>query len=318
MAAVITLIGATASGKTDLAGALYQRFPLRLISVDSAQIYRGMDIGTAKPSAAFLKQYPHDLIDCCEPEEHYSAARFCQDAHQAIAKAHADGKIPLLVGGTMLYYHALFSGLSDLPPADAQLRAEIMAEMHTRGLPALYADLLAYDPEQANKIAANDTQRIIRFTELFRQTGQPPSALFAQQKQAVPTWNSLHLALLPERHLLHQAIAQRFQTMMAAGFLEEVARLKMRPKLTAEHSSMRSVGYRQLWRHLDGEIDLETAVELSIIATRQLAKRQITWLNNRLKTVLSMHFYDPYQAETQNRVFEQVAQFCKHNEGTFL
>lgn len=290
---VICLIGPTASGKTDLACALYDRLPLELISIDSAQIYQGLDIGSAKPDAAFLDRYPHHLIDILPPEASYSAGDCQRDVSRLIADIHSRGRVPLLVGGTMLYYNALFAGIADLPAADPALRATLEQRAQQEGLAALHAELAARDPQSAARIHANDPQRLIRAHELLQLTGQTPSELYAAQAKNAPPWRTLALALLPERAVLHQRIAQRFHAMMQAGFLEEVQRLRERPHLTAAHPSMRSVGYRQLWQHLDGDTTLQQAVELGIIATRQLAKRQITWMRNRLGDTLNPHFINP-------------------------
>ena len=304
---VLTLLGPTASGKTALACTLSERFAVDLISVDSAQVYRGMDIGTSKPTCALLRRYPHALIDIRDPEEPYSAAQFCADTHALITHSHARRRTPVLVGGSMLYFHALFAGLSDLPRSDPALRAEIEAEIARDGLPGLYAALAAKDPRQTEKLSPNDPQRIIRFTELIRLTGKTPSQLFAERHQRRPPWSARHLALLPERATLHRTIARRFDDMMARGFLGEVEKLRRRAKLTAEHPSMRSVGYRQLWQYLDGKRSLEDAVECAIIATRQLAKRQITWINNRLLNVMPLHVLDPQHRQMPERVCREIA-----------
>lgn len=309
---IITLLGPTASGKTALACALAQRFAVDLISVDSSQIYRGMDIGTAKPTRALLRRYPHALIDIRDPEEPYSAAGFCADTQALVAASHARGRIPLLSGGSMLYFHALFAGLSDLPRSDPALRAAIEAEIARDGLAKLYAALIAKDPRQAQKISPNDSQRIIRFTELIRVTGKTPSQLFAEPLRRQPHWSARHFALVPERAELHQRIARRFDAMMAQGFLQEVEQLHRRPALTAEHPSMRSVGYRQLLQHLDGQRSLEDAVARGVIATRQLAKRQITWINNRLLKSMPLEFLDPEHKQTPERIFRAIEGWIAH------
>ena len=293
MQPVICLIGPTASGKTALAFALADRYPVHLISVDSAQIYRGMNIGSAKPDAATLARYPHALINILEPEEAYSAGRFAADARREIATAHALGKIPLLVGGTMLYYHTLYTGLDDLPPADPENRARIEARLATVGSAALHAELARVDPQSAATIQPNDRQRLVRALELLATTGQPPSALYAAQQTRRPPWPTLAIGLNPARAVLHQRIGERFHAMIAQGLIDEVAALKTRPQLSLAAPSMRSVGYRQIWQYLDGACDRATAIEQAIIASRQLAKRQITWMNNRLGRELAISQYDP-------------------------
>lgn len=293
MQPVICLIGPTASGKTALAFALADRYPVHLISVDSAQIYRGMNIGSAKPDAATLARYPHALIDILEPEEAYSAGRFAADARREIAAAHARGQIPLLVGGTMLYYHTLYTGLDDLPPADPENRARIEARLATVGSAALHAELARADPQSAATIQPNDRQRLVRALELLATTGQPPSALYAAQQTRRPPWPTLVIGLNPARAVLHQRIGERFHAMIAEGLIDEVAALKTRPQLSLAAPSMRSVGYRQIWQYLDGACDRATAIEQAIIASRQLAKRQITWMNNRLGRELAICQYDP-------------------------
>lgn len=293
MQPVICLIGPTASGKTALAFALADRYPVHLISVDSAQIYRGMNIGSAKPDAATLARYPHALINILEPEEPYSAGRFAADARREIAAAHALGQIPLLVGGTMLYYHTLYTGLDDLPPADPENRARIEARLATVGSAALHAELARADPQTAATIQPNDRQRLVRALELLATTGQPPSALYAAQQTRRPPWPTLAIGLNPARAVLHQRIGERFHAMIAEGLIDEVAALKTRPQLSLAAPSMRSVGYRQIWQYLDGACDRATAIEQAIIASRQLAKRQITWMNNRLGRELAICQYDP-------------------------
>lgn len=306
---LLTLIGPTASGKTALACELADRFPVDLISVDSAQIYRGMNIGTAKPEPDFLARYPHQLIDILDPEESYSAAQFCYDAHALIAQSHQAGRLPLLVGGTMLYYLALFAGLSDLPSADPVLRETLEQRMKTQGLPSLYQELARRDPMQARKLSENDPQRILRSLELIALTGKTPTELYREQAQQRPDWLGLHLGLLPERAILHQRIEQRFRQMIATGFIEEVQQLRQRPALTAGHPSMRSVGYRQLWQYLEGEIAHDQAIEQGIIATRQLAKRQITWMNNRLRESMMPILFNPLAVHSREQLLARVDQF---------
>ena len=276
----IFLMGPTASGKTALAVGLVGRFPLEIISVDSALVYRDMDIGTAKPDAATLARAPHHLLDIRDPDQTYSAAAFRDDALALMADIAARGRVPLLVGGTMLYFRALLQGLDDLPRADAALRKVLEAEAAARGWPALHAELEAVDPQTAARLAPNDSQRIGRAVEIFRLTGTPMSALLARTPSELP-YRLLQLALVPsDRAVLHQRIAERFDAMLAAGLVDEVEHLRRRYALTPDLPSMRAVGYRQAWAYLDGDIDLKALREQGIAATRQLAKRQLTWLRS--------------------------------------
>ncbi len=276
----IFLMGPTASGKTALAVSLVEHFPLEIISVDSALVYRGMDIGTAKPDAATLARAPHHLLDIREPTEAYSAAAFCEDALRLMADIVARGKVPLLVGGTMLYFRALLKGLDDLPRADAALRQKLEIDAASRGWPALHADLARVDPPTAARLAPNDAQRIGRALEIFQLTGKPMSALLDQAQTALP-YRVLQLALIPsDRAVLHQRIAMRFDAMLAEGLIEEVKTLHRNPALTADLPAMRAVGYRQAWAYLNSEIDLGGLREQGLAATRQLAKRQLTWLRS--------------------------------------
>jgi tRNA dimethylallyltransferase len=272
-------MGPTASGKTDLALRLVEQFPFDIISVDSAMIYRGMDIGTAKPDRDILRQAPHRLIDICDPAETYSAARFRQDALLEIAAIHASGRIPLLVGGTMLYFRALQHGLADLPEADTSIRQRLQYRLKTEGLPALYGELQEVDAPSAQRIHANDPQRILRALEVFMAIGEPMSSIIARSEDDHMPFSVLKLALLPgDRKILHERIGQRFFKMLDAGFVNEVGALRRRDDLNLDKSSLRTVGYRQVWQHLDGIITYDAMVERGIIATRQLAKRQLTWL----------------------------------------
>ncbi|MGH8398745.1 MAG: tRNA (adenosine(37)-N6)-dimethylallyltransferase MiaA [Gammaproteobacteria bacterium] len=275
----ILLMGPTASGKTALAVELVRRFSCDIISVDSAMIYRSMDIGTAKPDATTLRIAPHRLIDILDPVESYSAGRFREDALAHMAEITATGRIPLLVGGTMLYFRALQHGLADLPVADAHLRAELDARAAKQGWEALHTELARVDPAAAARIHVNDPQRIQRALEVFYLTGRSLSELHAAEAVQPALYRFIKLAVAPtSRALLHARIARRFQDMMAAGFLQEVAHLRGRGDLTRNHSSMRSVGYRQLWEHLEGDCDLDVAVQRGIVTTRRFAKRQLTWL----------------------------------------
>jgi tRNA dimethylallyltransferase len=274
------LMGPTASGKTALACELSDRFPLDLVSVDSALVYRGMDIGTAKPDAATLARYPHALINVRDPAHPYSAADFCTDVRPVMERISARGRVPLLVGGTGLYFRALQQGLSDLPDADPALRARLFAEAQQIGWPAMHARLATLDSAAAARIGCNDAQRVQRALEVIELTGRPLSELQRRGAQRFP-WRVLKLALLPEdRGPLHARIAQRFDAMLAEGFLDEVRRLRSQPELHADLPAIRAVGYRQAWEHLDGVTDAATFRDRAIFATRQLAKRQITWLRS--------------------------------------
>ncbi len=275
----ILLMGPTASGKTAVALELATRLPVEIVSVDSAQVYHDMNIGTAKPNPATLAKYPHHLIDLISPEESYSAARFCADALRVTADITARGRIPLLVGGTMLYFKALREGLSDLPDADVELRRKIDAEAAEHGWPALHAALAALDPATAARLKPNDAQRIQRALEVVRLTGAPLATSYAIKSQATPPYRFISLGLMPgDRAVLHERIAQRFDDMLATGLIDEVTALRTRYKLHANLPSMRCVGYRQVWEYLEGHHDRTALREKGIAATRQLAKRQMTWL----------------------------------------
>lgn len=285
---VICLAGPTAAGKSASTLALAERWPLEIVNVDSATIYRGMDIGTAKPSPAEQAQVPQHLLDIRDPAQSYSAAEFRADALRLIDEIRARGRIPLLAGGTMMYYKALRDGLDDLPQADPALRAELEARAARDGWPALHAELARLDPVTAARLAPNDSQRIQRALEICRLSGQPMSALLGRQCAAGDDDNRyLTISLEPsERAALHARIEQRFDAMLANGLLEEVRGLHARADLHPGLPSVRCVGYRQMWAHLDGEISLEEAREQGIAATRQLAKRQITWLRAQPERVI--------------------------------
>lgn len=276
----VFLMGPTASGKTALAVELLARFPLEIISVDSALVYRDMNVGTAKPDAATLARAPHHLLDIRDPTETYSAAAFCDDARHLMGDIIARGKVPLLVGGTMLYFRALLNGLDDLPRADPQLRHAIEQEAGARGWPALHAELAQVDPVTAARLAPNDAQRVGRALEIFRLSGQPMSALLDRAQASLP-YRTLQLALIPsERAVLHRRIAERFDQMLADGLLDEVSALRARYQLKATLPAMRAVGYRQAWACLEGDLNASELREQGIAATRQLAKRQLTWLRS--------------------------------------
>ncbi|WP_183948379.1 tRNA (adenosine(37)-N6)-dimethylallyltransferase MiaA [Rehaibacterium terrae] len=276
-------MGPTASGKTALAADWTELLGTEIVSVDSALVYRGMDIGTAKPDAALLARAPHRLIDIREPHQSYSAAEFARDALAAMRELAAQGRVPLLVGGTGLYFHALLHGLSEMPEADPAVREAIAAEAAERGWPALHAELAKVDPEAAARIHATDPQRIMRALEVWRLSGRPISDWQrATQRRPFP-FRVLRLVLAPrERAVLHARIAERFDAMLAAGFLDEVRRLRADPRLHPDLPALRAVGYRQAWAHLAGETDAATFRARAIAATRQLAKRQLTWLRGEL------------------------------------
>ncbi|HXH01907.1 MAG TPA: tRNA (adenosine(37)-N6)-dimethylallyltransferase MiaA [Candidatus Competibacteraceae bacterium] len=272
------LMGPTASGKTDLAVALVERMPFEIISVDSAMIYRGMDIGTAKPDAEILRRAPHRLIDILDPAESYSAARFRADALAAMEEITASGKIPLLAGGTMLYYRALQHGLSRLPSADPAVRAELEAETARLGLAAMHRWLAEVDPQAAARIHPNDSQRILRALEVYVISGRPMTELYAQRQDEFLRFAVLKLVLSPSREMLHERIERRFRCMLEAGFVAEVERLRGRGDLGLDKPAMRAVGYRQVWEYLEGRYDYTEMVRRGVVATRQFAKRQLTWL----------------------------------------
>ncbi|MDQ1314042.1 MAG: tRNA dimethylallyltransferase [Pseudomonadota bacterium] len=276
----VFLMGPTASGKTALAVHLVERFPCEIISVDSALVYRGMNIGTAKPDAATLARAPHHLLDIRDPTEAYSAAAFCDDARRLMADIGARGRVPLLVGGTMLYFRALLRGLDDLPRADAALRQQLETEAAARGWPALHAELAKVDPATAARLHPTDSQRIGRALEIFRLSGAPMSAQLDKAQTPLP-YRVLQLALIPsDRAVLHRRIAARFDAMLADGLIDEVANLRRSYAVDPGLPSMRAVGYRQAWAYLDGKIDMPALREQGIAATRQLAKRQLTWLRS--------------------------------------
>jgi tRNA dimethylallyltransferase len=307
MKKAICLMGPTASGKTDVATRLCKRFPLDVISVDSALVYRGMDIGTAKPDAETLRRTPHRLIDIRDPVDSYSAGEFVRDAHAEMSDIFSQGRVPLLVGGTMMYFRALTQGIADLPPADADIRATIDADAARVGWPAMHERLEKVDSEAANQIDKNDRQRIQRALEVYQTSGKP---LSEWQKEASSTiaddTHFLKIALQPpSRQVLHERIEKRLNLMLNNGFLDEVKVLHQQEGLTIEHSSMRSVGYRQLWQHLDGETTLKEAGEKALFATRQLAKRQITWLRSESE----LQSFDPLEAGVIDAISASLIEF---------
>jgi tRNA dimethylallyltransferase len=277
------LAGPTAAGKTALALAVARRWPVEIVSVDSALVYRGMDIGTAKPGAAERAAAPHHLVDLIEPSQSYSAARFVADARRLVDEIRARGRWPLLVGGTMMYFKALVDGIDDMPAADPLIRAEIDAEAAQAGWPAMHARLAEVDPVTAARLAPNDSQRIQRALEVWRSSGTPLSTLHSRARRDAPLSDGALIALEPaSRAWLHARIAQRFDAMLTAGFLDEVRRLRADPALNLDLPSMRCVGYRQAWEALDAADppDLAALRERTLAATRQLAKRQATWLRS--------------------------------------
>ena len=307
---VVCLMGPTASGKTRVAIELVRRLPFEIISVDSAMVYREMDIGTAKPSQQTLADAPHRLINLCDPKEPYSAGQFYQEASREIQKIHQQNRIPLLVGGTMLYFHVLQQGFSDLPSADKTLRNKIQQEADQKGWEALHQKLSHLDPEAARQIHSNDSQRIQRALEVYALTGQPLSAIQKIKQLPPMPYRFINIIIAPEkRELLHQRIADRFDQMLKNGFIEEVQQLYHRGDLNADLPAIRTVGYRQAWAYLKGKYDYDTMRLKAIAATRQLAKRQLTWLRRwknatwfdsenpqvveQIVSLLSMLFHDP-------------------------
>ena len=303
----ILLMGPTASGKTAVAIELARRFPVELISVDSAQVFRDMDVGTAKPDAATLAEFPHHLIDLISPEEAYSAARFRADALALMEEITTRGKIPLLVGGTMLYYKALLEGLAELPQACPETRADIDSQAATHGWPFVHALLREVDPQTAARLHPTDAQRIQRALEVYRLSGRPMSSLLAEGETQKPPYRFISLGLSPsDRAVLHARIAQRFDAMLAAGLEDEVTRLRNAYRLSLDLPSMRCVGYRQVWEVQDGITPRAELRDRGIYATRQLAKRQITWMNNTLKPEIFDCLADDLVARIASRVDEAL------------
>ena len=300
----ILLMGPTASGKTAVAMDLARRFPLELISVDSAQVFIDMNIGTAKPDLATLAEFPHHLIDLISPQEAYSAARFRHDALALMAEITARGKIPLLVGGTMLYFKALLQGLAELPQACPETRTAIDAQAMDRGWPAIHAELAQVDPATAARLHPSDAQRIQRALEIYRISGRSMSSWLADEEHQKPDYDFLSIGLLPStRSVLHTRIADRFDAMLASGLEGEVEMLRRKYQLSLNLPSMRCVGYRQVWEVQDGTAPRSEMRERGIYATRQLAKRQITWLSNTLKP----ECYDCLAPDLSARIEQRVA-----------
>lgn len=308
---VLFIMGPTASGKTDLAINIAKKYPSRIISVDSAMIYRGMDIGTAKPSAEELQKAPHQLIDILDPHEQYSVAHFITDAVQEVATAQRHGELAILVGGTMLYHNALLNGIATLPSADPHNRALLESKAQSHGIASLHDELQQVDPVSAQRIHRNDPQRLIRALDVYYQTQQPLSQLQQQQPDAaVKSWYHFCLQLRPEpRTTLHERIAKRFDQMLADGLADEVSSILSLPEVSADSPALRSVGYRQVAAYIAGEIDYDEMRERGIIATRQFAKRQYTWLRSLPADLI----INPYETDNlMNNVDDIIALLHQH------
>ncbi|MDR9438217.1 MAG: tRNA (adenosine(37)-N6)-dimethylallyltransferase MiaA [Halomonas sp.] len=302
----ILLMGPTAAGKTDLAIALHERLGCELVSVDSAMVYRGMVIGSAKPSAEELARAPHRLIDIRDPADPYSAADFREDALREMRRISDAGKVPLLVGGTMMYFKHLLEGVANLPASDPAVRGELERMVVRGGLTALHEALARVDPVSAARIHHNDPQRLMRALEVYRLAGRPLSELWGEQRRETFPWRTLSIGLWPsDRSVLHARIAQRFGAMLDAGFIDEVAILKARDDLDASLPSMKSVGYRQVWAYLDGEFGRDELGQRGIIATRQLAKRQLTWM----RRWPGLHWVDGLGPDPWGEVLKLVREF---------
>ncbi|HEY4367348.1 MAG TPA: tRNA (adenosine(37)-N6)-dimethylallyltransferase MiaA [Steroidobacteraceae bacterium] len=311
---VILLMGPTGAGKTDLAIGLAQRFPLEIVSVDSAMVYRGLDVGTGKPDAAMLRRFPHHLVDILDPAQSYSAGQFVRDARCVIDAVHGRGNIPLLVGGTMLYFRALRGGLAELPEADPSVRAQIDTAAIELGWPALHAQLAAIDPQAAVRIQPADGQRIQRALEVFRITGRTLSALHASAAPPPSDLAFKSYAWVPsDRERLYDAIAVRFDHMLRTGLLDEVRRLYERGDLHARMPAMRSVGYRQLWEYLEQKVSLDAAVANAILATRHLARRQLVWLRGENRAHDETKWIDALDSESSAQMQRIVAVICNDN-----
>jgi tRNA dimethylallyltransferase len=303
---VFVLAGPTGTGKTDWALRLAETHPIEIISVDSALVYRGLDIGTAKPSRELRTRVPHHLIDICEPTENYSAGRFVSDAVALISAIHERDRFPLLVGGTMLYFRALWRGIAPLPRASPELRQQIDARAAAEGWSSLHAELARLDPETAARVHPNDPQRIQRALEVAYATGRPISELQRSTKSPLADIPLHAWALVPaNRDTLNARLEQRFHQMIDAGFLEEVQALRARVDLTPAHPAVRAVGYRQLWAHLNGDYPLSEAVQRGIAATRQLAKRQMTWIRSEP----GLTWLDPFAAGAYERWCESLGEW---------
>ncbi|MDX5378392.1 MAG: tRNA (adenosine(37)-N6)-dimethylallyltransferase MiaA [Halomonas sp.] len=299
----ILLMGPTAAGKTDLAIELHERLDCELISMDSAMVYRGMDIGSAKPSSEELARAPHRLIDIRDPAEPYSAADFREDARREMRRITAAGRTPLLVGGTMMYAKRLLEGVANLPAADPAIRAELARQLERSGLAGLHAELARVDPEAARRIHPNDPQRLMRALEVYRASGTTLTELWRRQRPETFPWEVLSIGFTPfDRRVLHERIGARFEIMLAAGLIAEVEALKARDDLHLGLPSMKSVGYRQAWEYLDGRGDLEQLRQRTVVATRQLAKRQLTWL----RSWTALHWVDSQSRQALDTVLKFV------------
>ena len=301
-------MGPTGAGKTDLAAGLVAEFPLEIVSVDAAMVFRGMDIGTAKPDRELLARAPHHLIDVIDPAESYSAARFLADADAAIRSIESRGRTPLLVGGTMLYFRAFQSGLARLPAADPAIRERLDARAASAGWPALHAELARLDPAAASRIRPNDRQRIQRALEVIERTGRPMSAQLAEDLRGATRGADLSLVLSPaDRAALFERIARRFDAMLVQGLVAEVETLRARGDLHAGLPALRLIGYRQLWDHLEGATTLAEATLRAVAATRQLARRQLTWL----RAEPGAEWFDPFETETPERIAARIAEWFR-------
>jgi tRNA dimethylallyltransferase len=301
---VILLMGPTAAGKTDLAMALARRYPVELISVDSALVYRGLDIGTGKPSPELLQQYPHHLVDILDPLESYSAGQFVRDASTLIAAIHGRGRVPLLVGGTMLYFRALLRGIAPMPEANPEFRHSLEQRAMQLGWSALHAELAERDPVAAQRIGLNDAQRIQRALEVMALTGRLMSSVQADARPPLPDMQFIGIGLSPvDRDALYTRIAARFQQMIASGLVDEVRRLYLRGDLRAQLPAMRAVGYRQLWQHLAGQCSLEQAIQQGILATRHLARRQLIWM----RAEPALHWVDALAVDALRQCEQKIA-----------
>ena len=306
MPPAILLMGPTGAGKTDLAARLVAQFPLESVSVDAAMVFRGMDIGTAKPSPELLARAPHHLIDLIDPAESYSAARFLADAGAAMEAIAARGRAPLLVGGTMLYFRALQSGLARLPAADPAIRERLEARASAVGWPAMHAELARLDPVSAARIRPGDRQRIQRALEVIEQTGRPMSSQLAENLRGATRAGDLPLVLAPaDRGALFERIGRRFDAMLSQGLVGEVAALRARGDLHARLPSLRLIGYRQVWEHLEGGATLEEATLKAVAATRQLARRQLTWL----RAEPGAEWFDAFDASSPERIAARIAEW---------
>jgi tRNA dimethylallyltransferase len=305
---VVLIMGPTGAGKTDLAIRLAEKFPIEIVSVDSAMVYRGLDIGSGKPSREVLARHPHHLVDILDPSERYSAGRFVLDARAAIAEIRSRGHLPVLVGGTMLYFRALRYGLAALPGADPAIRAEIDAQAAKLGWPAMHAELAAIDARSAARIQPNDSQRIQRALEVYRITGKTLSELQAADHGPDASLAFSTFAWVPsDRTRLYAAIETRFHEMLRAGLLDEVRSLHARADLHADLPSIRAVGYRQLWEHLEGRTTFEEAVQKAIVATRHLARRQLIWLRGDQ----GITYVDPLEPTATAHIEQTIARLCK-------